>query len=156
MARTLGLLGNLDANTGDPTLGWDTDQFLVDLRAAALAMLPIVKQGGLGTGGVNFDAKLRRESVDVRDLVVAHVSGMDSMARGLRAAARLLEDGRLVALVEERYSSFSASDLGRRIEAGDVEFEELERAALAEEGREAPAPSGQQEIAELYLDMALK
>uniref|UniRef100_A0A7S2T0R9 Xylose isomerase n=1 Tax=Chloropicon primus TaxID=1764295 RepID=A0A7S2T0R9_9CHLO len=93
-ASIQGLLGNVDINTGDPQTGWDTDQFLTDPVEATRLMLTILEQGGLGKGGLNFDAKLRRESVDVEDLFYAHISGMDAMARGLKQAAAIINDGR--------------------------------------------------------------
>eukprot|EP00252_Welwitschia_mirabilis_P025500 TRINITY_DN798_c0_g1_i2.p1 TRINITY_DN798_c0_g1~~TRINITY_DN798_c0_g1_i2.p1 ORF type:complete len:518 (+),score=75.33 TRINITY_DN798_c0_g1_i2:233-1555(+) len=90
-ARIYGMLGNIDANTGDAQTGWDTDEFLTDIKEATLIMLTVIKNGGLAPGGFNFDAKLRRESVDVEDLFIAHISGMDTLARGLRNAAKLIE-----------------------------------------------------------------
>ena len=101
-ARLAGALGNIDANTGDPLTGWDTDQFLTEPREAALVMSSVLRNGGLAPGGFNFDAKLRRESIDLEDLVLAHVAGMDALARGLRAAAAMQQDGRLEALVKSR------------------------------------------------------
>jgi xylose isomerase len=95
--------------------GWDTDQFLTDVSEATLIMLSVIKNGGLAPGGFNFDAKLRRESVDVEDLFIAHILGMDTLARGLRNAAKLLQEGRLTKLVDERYSTFN-SPLGEAIE----------------------------------------
>ncbi|KAF8060613.1 hypothetical protein HT031_004790 [Scenedesmus sp. PABB004] len=155
-ARINGLLGNIDANTGDPQVGWDTDQFLVDPREAALVMGVVVKNGGLGTGGINFDAKLRRESTDPADLFYAHIAGMDALARGLRAAAALKEAGLLDGLLSERYHSWSAKGgLGQKIIKGKVGFEELEAFALANPDPAESLGSGRQELAEIYLDMAL-
>ncbi|KAK7847159.1 xylose isomerase [Quercus suber] len=114
-ARLNGMLGNIDANTGDPQIGWDTDQFLTDIGEATLVMLSVVRNGGLAPGGFNFDAKLRRESTDVEDLFIAHISGMDTLARGLRNVAKLIEDGSLAELVRKRYQSFD-SELGAQIE----------------------------------------
>ncbi|KAK3004880.1 hypothetical protein RJ639_018299 [Escallonia herrerae] len=93
-ARINGLLGNIDANTGDPQIGWDTDQFLMDIGEATLVMLSVVRNGGLAPRGFNFDAKLLRESTDVEDLFIAHVAGMDTLARGLRNVAKLIEAGK--------------------------------------------------------------
>jgi xylose isomerase len=90
-ARINGLLGNIDANTGDAQTGWDTDQFLTDVGEATMVMMSVIKNGGIAPGGFNFDAKLRRESTDVEDLFIAHISGMDTMARGLRNAVKILE-----------------------------------------------------------------
>jgi xylose isomerase len=111
-------------------------------------MLSVIKNGGLAPGGFNFDAKLRRESVDLEDLFIAHISGMDTIARGLRNAANLLEGGRLTKLVEDRYASFN-SPLGKLIEEGKVGFEELEKHAL--EAGEPPIVSGKQELAEMIF-----
>ncbi|XP_068653512.1 xylose isomerase-like isoform X2 [Aristolochia californica] len=95
-ARISGLLGNVDANTGDTQIGWDTDQFLVDIGEATLIMLSV---GGLAPWGFNFDAKLWRESTDPEDLFIAHISGMDTLARGLCSVAKLIEAGDLDELV---------------------------------------------------------
>ncbi|CAN6458342.1 unnamed protein product [Victoria cruziana] len=151
-ARINGMLGNIDANTGDPQTGWDTDQFLVDIGEATLVMLSVVRNGGLAPGGFNFDAKLRRESIDVEDLFIAHISGMDTLARGLRNVAKLLEDGALAELVEKRYSSFN-SELGALIEKGKANFEMLEKVAL--ESGEPSVPSAKQELAEMIFQSAL-
>lgn len=149
VARIQGLLGSVDANTGDAQTGWDTDQFMTDPVEATLMALSIIRNGGLAPGGINFDAKLRRESTAVEDLVVAHISSIDALARGLRNAAKLLEDGGLAELVRERYSSY-AHGLGAKIHSGQVGFEELETAVL--EGEEPSAvSSGKQELAELLL-----
>jgi xylose isomerase len=149
IARINGMLGSVDANTGDAQTGWDTDQFLTDISEATLVMLSVIKNGGLAPGGFNFDAKLRRESVDVEDLFIAHISGMDTIARGLRNAASLFEGGRLTKLVEDRYASFN-SPLGKLIEEGKIGFEELEKHAL--EAGEPAIVSGKQELAEMIFN----
>ncbi|KAK1305814.1 Xylose isomerase [Acorus calamus] len=151
-ARINGLLGNIDANTGDPQIGWDTDQFLTDISEATLVMLSVVRNGGLAPGGFNFDAKLRRESTDVEDLFIAHISGMDTLARGLRNVAKLLEDGSLDKLVRKRYESFD-SEIGAAIEAGKADFEMLEKKAM--EWGEPSVPSAKQELAEMIFQSAL-
>ncbi|CAL5328462.1 unnamed protein product [Camellia sinensis] len=141
-ARINGLLGNIDANTGDPQIGWDTDQFLTDIGEATMVMLSVVRNGGLAPGGFNFDAKLeRRESTDVEDLFIAHISGMDTLARGLRNVAKLIEDGSLAELVRKRYQSFD-TELGALIEAGKADFEQLEKKAM--EWGEPKVPSAKQ------------
>ncbi|CAL5375133.1 unnamed protein product [Camellia sinensis] len=140
-ARINGLLGNIDANTGDPQIGWDTDQFLTDIGEATMVMLSVVRNGGLAPGGFNFDAKLRRESTDVEDLFIAHISGMDTLARGLRNVAKLIEDGSLAELVHKRYQSFD-TELGALIEAGKADFEQLEKKAM--EWGEPKVPSAKQ------------
>jgi hypothetical protein len=100
---TVSSQGNIDANTGDAQTGWDTDQFLTDPAVATLVMSVVIKQGGLAPGGINFDAKLRRESTHVTDLIVAHIGAMDALARGLRNAAALKTDGALDSLVRVRH-----------------------------------------------------
>ncbi|KAK3420386.1 hypothetical protein EUGRSUZ_G01193 [Eucalyptus grandis] len=151
-ARLNGLFGNLDANTGDPQIGWDTDQFLTDIGEATLVMLSVVRNGGLAPGGINFDAKLRRESTDVEDLFIAHIGGMDTLARGLRNVAKLIEDGSLDELVRKRYESFD-TEFGAQIEAGKVDFETLEKKAM--EWGEPKVPSAKQELAEMIFQSAL-
>eukprot|EP00897_Mesotaenium_endlicherianum_P010768 jgi/Mesen1/971/ME000012S00522 len=148
-ARITGMLGSIDANTGDPQTGWDTDEFLTDPVQATLVGLAIIKNGGLGKGGINFDAKLRRESIDVEDLVIAHISAIDALARGLRNAARLIKGGDLERLVEKRYSSYSTS-FGAQIHGALVGFEELEAAALR--AGEPTLASANQELAEMILN----
>lgn len=150
VARINGVLGNIDANTGDAQTGWDTDQFLTDVEEATLIMLTVIKNGGLAPGGFNFDAKLRRESIDLEDLFISHILGMDTIARGLRNAARLYEDGPLARLVEDRYASFDSS-VGLEIESGKVDFDTLEKYAF--EWGEPPLISGKQELAEMILHM---
>lgn len=112
-ASESGLLGSIDANQGDPQTGWDTDEFLTDPREAALVALVILKQGGLNKGGINFDAKLRRESTSIKDLFIGHISAMDALARGLKAAARIVDDGRLEEWKRERYLSYRNTKIGR-------------------------------------------
>src|SRR5882762_5945804 len=118
-------LGSIDANTGDPMLGWDTDQFPTDIYLTTQCMLSILKMGGFTAGGVNFDAKVRRESFEPIDLFHAHVGGMDAFARGLKIAAAIRKDGRLAEFVKQRYSSWNAG-IGEKIEKGKVGFKELE------------------------------
>ncbi|KAK7329832.1 hypothetical protein VNO77_24012 [Canavalia gladiata] len=151
-ARINGLLGNIDANTGDPQVGWDTDQFLVDIQEATMVMLSVIRNGGLAPGGFNFDAKLRRESTDVEDLFIAHVVGMDTLARGLRNAAKLIEDGSLAELVRKRYQSFD-TELGAQIEAGKADFELLEK--KVKEWGEPKVASAKQELAEMIFQSVI-
>ncbi len=153
LASRYGQLGSIDANTGDPQLGWDTDQFPMDYRSTALAMWVVLNQeGGLGTGGLNFDAKVRRESTDVEDLFLAHIGGMDAFARGLLVAARMKEDGIMAARVKQRYASFE-SGIGAKIEEGAANFKELEKWAL--ENGEPARISGKQEKFEILLNSYL-
>ncbi len=137
------LLGSVDVNRGDPQLGWDTDQFPNHPADLVIALYTILRAGGLGTGGFNFDAKLRRQSVDPADLFHAHIGGIDTLARALLAADRLQQDGRLAAFVDERYAGWQGT-LGREILAGKQGLAELADLAVRESF--APAPqSGRQE-----------
>lgn len=146
-AVAMDMLGGLDANTGDPQVGWDTDQFMTDGREAALVLSAIVRSKGFAPGGINFDAKTRRESTDVNDLLYAHIGGMDAMAKGLKLAAKLVDpDGALERVKRERYSSW-ASELGAKIEKGKATLKELEKLALEADGEPAVG-SGKQELAD--------
>src|SRR5258707_858187 len=136
-------LGSIDANTGDPMLGWDTDQFPTDIYLTTQCMLSILKMGGLTTGGVKFYAKMRRESFEAVDLFHSHVGGMDAFARGLKIAAAIRKDGRLAEFVKQRYSSWDTG-VGARIEKGQSGFKDLEAYAL-KKGDADPNTSGHQE-----------
>jgi xylose isomerase len=125
VARTSGFLGSVDANQGNPLLGWDTDEFPTDLYSTTLAMYEILKNGGLGRGGLNFDSKVRRTSFEPEDLFYAHVAGMDAFARGLKVAHKLIEDRVFDDFIEQRYSSF-ASGIGQEIVEGRTNFHSLE------------------------------
>lgn len=120
LAASLGILGSIDMNRNDYQSGWDTDQFPNNVPEVALAYYEILKAGGFTTGGTNFDAKLRRQSLDPEDLVLAHVGAMDVCARGLKAAAAMLEDGSLKHQLEERYSGWNRKD-SREMLAGGLE-----------------------------------
>lgn len=146
VAGAAGALGSLDANTGDLLLGWDTDQFLTDAPTATQMMLSLLKYGGLTTGGVNFDAKVRRESVDPEDLFFAHIGGMDTFARGLKNAAAIRADGRLEQALKQRYASWDTA-LGTSIEQGHESFLTLEK-FMMEKGEAAANNSGRQEFLE--------
>jgi xylose isomerase len=139
-------LGSIDANMGDWQLGWDTDQFPTDLYITAHVMLCVLKMGGFTTGGLNFDAKVRRESFEPDDLFYAHIAGMDTFARGLKIAARIRQDGRIGEFLRQRYASWE-SDLGQKIEQGKSSFEELEPLAL-KMGEVKTNRSGRQEYLE--------
>src|SRR3954470_420024 len=143
-------LGSIDANTGDPMLGGDTDQFPTDIYLTTQCMLSILKMGGLTTGGVNFDAKVRRESFEPIDLFHAHIGGMDAFARGLKIAAAIRKDGRLAEFVKQRYSSWD-SGLGKRIEQGQETFESLETYML-KKGEADANTSGRQEFLENLIN----
>ena len=146
VAASQGLLGSIDANSGDPLLGWDTDQFNTDVKELTLAMTSILRAGGLGTGGFNFDAKLRRPSIDPEDLFHAHIGGMDAYALAYQLARRILADGHFERLVKERYSSFD-SGYGREVEQGKLDFRGLEKLVLGKLG-EPTLRSGRQEYLE--------
>lgn len=143
-------LGSIDANTGDLLLGWDTDQFATDIYITTNSMLRILKMGGFTTGGVNFDAKPRRESFEPEDLFHSHIVGMDTFARGLKAAAAIRADGRIADFVKERYSSWD-DGVGRQIEEGRESFESLEQYIL-EKGEADANKSGRQEILEAIVN----
>jgi xylose isomerase len=145
-ARTYGILGSIDINRGDPRCGWDTDQFPNNAQDLVPAMLQIIANGGLGGGGFNFDAKLRRNSVDVTDLYVAHIGGMDTLARALLAAESLIREGTLERLRQDRYKGWK-SELGRRIEAGEFNLGSLCDYVIEKELDPHPQ-SGRQELAE--------
>lgn len=146
-----GVLGSLDANTGDLLLGWDTDQFPTDYYLTAQTMLMVLKYGGFTTGGVNFDAKVRRESFEPIDLFHAHVGGMDAFARGLRIAAEIRKEGLLDSFVKNRYRSWD-SGIGADIEAGKADFESLEKYML-QKGEPDTNESGRQEMLENIFNL---
>ncbi|MBX9974745.1 xylose isomerase [Cytobacillus firmus] len=128
-ARINGMLGSVDANQGDTLLGWDTDEFPTDIYSTALAMVEILKNDGLGTGGLNFDAKVRRGSFDPEDLFYAHIAGMDTFAVGAKVAQRLIEDKVLDNFVADRYRSYTEG-IGLEIVEGKADFRKLEKHAL--------------------------
>ena len=142
------MLGSIDANTGDTLLGWDTDQFNTDVRELTLAMVSILKAGGVGSGGFNFDAKVRRPSIDLDDLFHAHIGGMDAYALAFKKARQILADGTLEQLVADRYATYD-SDYGREIERRKIGFKQLERLVL-KKGEPKPR-SGKQEMYENIL-----
>lgn len=149
-ARIHNALGSIDANTGDTLLGWDTDQFPTDIYLTTQMMLVILEQGGLNSGGTNFDAKVRRESFDPVDLFHAHIGGMDAFARGAKIAAAIRKDGRLAQFVKERYSSYD-SGIGQKIDNGTTSFAELESYML-DKGEISPNRSGRQEWLENLIN----
>jgi xylose isomerase len=144
-------LGSIDANTGDLLLGWDTDQFPTDYYLTAQTMLIILKYGGFKTGGVNFDAKVRRESFEPIDLFHAHVGGMDAFARGLRIAAEIRKEGLIDQFVKNRYRSWD-SGIGAEIESGKASLASLEKFML-EKGDASPNESGRQEMLENIFNL---
>ncbi|MEQ8790198.1 MAG: xylose isomerase [Pirellulaceae bacterium] len=148
-----GALGSIDANTGDLLLGWDTDQFPTNFYLTAEVWLVLLKYGGLGSGGVNFDAKVRRESFEPIDLFYAHIGGMDAFARGLKIAAAIRADGELDEFVRQRYASWD-SGIGAEVESGQADFKRLE-AYMLEKGEISPNQSGRQEMLENLINRYL-
>ena len=153
VAAAHGMLGSIDANAGDMLLGWDTDQFNTDVKELTLAMVSILRAGGLGSGGFNFDAKLRRQSIDIDDLFHAHIGGMDAYALAFKIARRILSEGKFEQFVAQRYASFD-SDYGRDIEKGRIGFKELNKLVLTKLGEPKPR-SGKQEYLENLLNTYL-
>jgi xylose isomerase len=152
-AASQGALGSIDANTGDTLLGWDTDQFPTSFYLTAEIMLVLLKYGGLTPGGVNFDAKVRRESFEPIDLFYAHIGGMDAFARGLKMAAAIRADGELDEFVKQRYRSWD-SGIGAEIEGGKADLRRLE-AYMLEKGEAATNTSGRQEMLENLINRYL-
>lgn len=153
VAASAGMLGSIDANAGDELLGWDTDQFNTDARELTLAMVSILRAGGLGSGGFNFDAKLRRPSTDLDDLFHAHIGGFDTYALAFKLARKILAEGKLDKFVQERYASFDTG-FGREIETGRTNFRALEKLVLTKLG-EPTLRSGKQEYLENLLSRYL-
>lgn len=149
VAMAADALGSIDANTGDELIGWDTDQFPTNIYLTTQIMLCVLRMGGFTTGGLNFDAKCRRESFEVEDLFHAHIGGMDAFARGLKIAHAIIADGRLDEFKKARYSSFD-SGIGAKIESGEVGFEELEAYTL--QNGEPLTKSGRQEMLENLIN----
>lgn len=143
------MLGSVDANRGDVQNGWDTDQFPNSIYETTTAMQQVIRMGGFKTGGLNFDAKVRRNSTDPSDLFIAHIGGMDMFARGLEKAVALNEDGRIANIIKERYSSFDSGN-GKLFAEGKLSLEEI--AALAEPYGNVKKSSGKQELCENILN----
>ena len=144
-ARESGALGSIDANTGDELLGWDTDQFPTNVYLTTEMMIELLKMGGFTTGGLNFDAKVRRQSHEPVDLFYAHIGGMDAFARGLQIAHAILEDGRLDAFVDARYAGWNG-DFGQKVLRGGATLADCE--AYIESNGDPTRFSGRQEMLE--------
>ncbi|ACJ19819.1 xylose isomerase [Coxiella burnetii] len=143
------IFGSVDANRGDPQLGWDTDQFPIDLQETVLVLYLILKHGGFTSGGFNFDAKLRRQSLDLEDLFYAHISGIDTLARGLLIAATIIENDKLKTTKEKRYQAWK-EPLNANMLSGKLDFETIAKRAL--DNNLDPKPtSGEQEKLERWL-----
>ena len=145
-----GMLGSIDANRGDYQNGWDTDQFPIDNYELTQAMLQIIRNGGLGNGGTNFDAKTRRNSTDLDDIFIAHIAGMDAMARALLSAADVLEKSPYKKMLADRYASFDSGE-GKKFEEGKMTLEDV--VAYAKKNPEPAQTSGKQELYEAIVNM---
>ena len=154
VARENGKFGSIDANQGDPLLGWDTDQFPTNIYDATLCMYEVIKAGGFTNGGLNFDAKARRGSFTPEDIFLSYIAGMDTFALGFKAARALIADGRLDKFTEERYASWNTG-IGKKIISGDVGFEELEQYALQRGEVTDSLSSGRQEMLEAIVNNIL-
>ncbi|MEO8386755.1 MAG: xylose isomerase [Polaromonas sp.] len=152
-AASLGIFGSVDANRGDPQNGWDTDQFPNSVEDLTLAMYEILRAGGIGSGGFNFDAKVRRQSMDPVDILHGHVGAIDALALALKSAARLIESRELEKFVQQRYANWDG-ELGRRILAGDMNLSQLAEHAFVNDFRPTPA-SGRQEWLENRVNAAI-
>ena len=149
IARAYGIFGSIDMNRGDPRNGWDTDQFPNNAQELVPALMQVIEDGGMGTGGFNFDAKLRRQSVDPNDLYLAHIGGIDTIARALLAAADLVSDATLKRVRDERYQGWN-TPLGHKVMQGDFTLAALADHA-AENNFDPKIPSGRQELAESII-----
>ncbi|WP_411885208.1 xylose isomerase [Polaromonas sp. YR568] len=152
-AASLGIFGSIDANRGDPQNGWDTDQFPNSVEDLTLAMYEILRAGGVGSGGFNFDAKVRRQSMDPVDLLHGHAGAIDALALALKSAARLIEAGELERFRAERYARWEG-DLGRGILGGDMKLSEVAEYAFVQDIRPKPV-SGRQEWLENRVNAAI-
>lgn len=152
-AASLGIFGSIDANRGDAQNGWDTDQFPTNVEELTLVMYEILKAGGFTTGGLNFDCKLRRQSIDLQDLFIGHIGGMDHMAIALKKAAKIMENDFLAEKLAQRYKGWNGQ-LGSQIMKGESSLEHL--AQLAVDNNISPShKSGQQELLENRLNQVL-
>ena len=153
VASLYGKLGSIDSNTGDTLLGWDTDNFPMDLAQSTAVMSVLLEQGGFVTGGLNFDCKVRRESVEPEDLFLGHIGAMDTYAQGLRKAAQMKEEGVLKSMVVERYLSWETDPFASRIRNGEATLEECVEYATGK--GEPRKTSGKQELYEMVRNRYL-
>lgn len=149
VSRINGMLGSIDANQGDLLLGWDTDQFPTNIYDTTLAMYEVLKGGGFTSGGLNFDAKVRRGSFEAEDLFYSHIAGMDAFAKGLKIAYKIIEDGKMDQFIADRYASYTTG-IGLDIVNGKVGFKELEKYAMTHD--QIKNASGRQEMLEAVLN----
>ncbi|MFN3549448.1 MAG: xylose isomerase, partial [Mesorhizobium sp.] len=153
LAASLGIFGSIDMNRNDYQSGWDTDQFPNNVPEMALAFYEVLRAGGFTTGGTNFDAKLRRQSLDPQDLLIAHIGGIDCCARGLKAAARMIEDKALSGPLEARYAGWNAAE-AKAMLAGERTLEQVSERVLSS-GIEPQPRSGRQEYLENVVNRYL-
>ncbi|MCL2008024.1 MAG: xylose isomerase [Treponema sp.] len=153
-AAVEGMFGSVDANRGDPRNGWDTDQFPISYYETAMAMYVILKMGGFTSGGLNFDSKIRRNSIEPADLFIAHIGGMDTFAVGLEVAQRIIEDAIIPNFIENRYASFKTGD-GARFAKGDLTLEELSKIGMNSGYGNIGLTSGKQEYLENIFNQYL-
>ena len=153
-AAAAGFFGSVDANRGDARNGWDTDQFPTNFYETAMAMYAILRAGGFTTGGLNFDSKIRRNSIDQEDLFLAHIGGMDAFAAGLEIAHRMISDGKIPAFVKKRYASFNTGD-GAKFAKGQMTLEQLAKIGAAAGYGKTGLVSGKQEYLENVLNQYL-
>lgn len=151
VARDNGVFGSIDANQGDPLLGWDTDQFPTNVYDAAMCMYEVLKAGGFTNGGLNFDSKARRGSFTPEDIFLSYIAGMDTFALGLRIAVKMIEDGRIDKFVADRYSSWQTG-IGKDIIEGNVSMADLEKYALEKGEVTDSLSSGRQEMLESVVN----
>lgn len=151
VARDNGVFGSIDANQGDPLLGWDTDQFPTNVYDAALCMYEVLKAGGFTNGGLNFDSKARRGSFTPEDILLSYIAGMDTFALGLRIAVKMIEDGRIDKFVADRYASWQIG-IGKDIIEGNVTMADLEKYALEKSEVTDSLSSGRQEMLESVVN----
>ena len=154
VARTNGVFGSIDANQGDPLLGWDTDQFPTNVYDTTMCMYEVIKAGGFTNGGLNFDAKARRGSFTPEDIFYSYIAGMDAFALGFLAARKLLEDGRIEKFIEDRYASWKTG-IGADIIAGKADFRSLEKYAVEKGEVTDSLSSGRQEMLESIVNNVL-
>ena len=154
VARDNGVFGSIDANQGDTLLGWDTDQFPTNIYDATFCMYEVLKAGGFTNGGLNFDSKARRGSFTREDIFHSYIAGMDTFALGLRAAVKLIEDGRIDKFVADRYSSWNTG-IGADVISGKATIADLEKYALEKGDVTASLTSGRQEMLESIVNNVL-
>lgn len=145
------IFGSIDANRGDPQLGWDTDEFPIDIKETAMVMYYILKHGGFTSGGFNFDTKLRRQSIDLQDMFYGHISGVDTLARGLIIASDMIESNRIDSFIKDRYANWKTG-FGKAVMSGEYDLSQAATYALEKELNPQPI-SGRQELLEMLCQI---